>query len=306
MKKTVLLPLAAALVSVCIFAGACAGAGNYVSHDAQDLLQEDFGIALKKGDTAMTDAVNTVVDKWVQDGTMDKYFDYYTRLADENSSHDAPQGLKLSWDLDAYTETVDMYTESGFAPYEFVYTSGYPVSDGTAEEGAYTLQGIDVAIACQVAENLKCKLVIHDVAFDSIISHLNAADGKALAAAGLTINEERKQEVDFSNVYSSSTLSIVCAEDADYQNLKDLSGLKIGVQEGTSGDLIASAALKAEGYSYEVGEDDDKETVNIKLGAETEITRYKTYAAALAALQAGKIDVIFMDKIPAQLLIKNI
>ena len=305
MKKTILIPIALTMAAVCIFAGACAGGNaNYVSNDAQDLLQEDFGIALKKGDTEMVAAVNAVVDAWVDDGTMDKYFEYYSDLADENSNPTAPTGLKLTWDLDEYTDTLDMYTESGFAPYEFLNSNGYTVSDGNAEEGAYAVAGLDVAIACQVAENLHCKLVIHDVAFDDIITNLKQNSGKAIAAAGLTINEERLQEVDFSNIYSSSTLSIVCAEDANYHNLKDLDGLKIGVQKGTSGDLIASAAKTSAGYTYEV---EDAPSVTIKLSSsDTEIVTYETYAAALAALQMGKIDVIFMDKVPSLLLLANI
>lgn len=287
-------------VAACMLA-ACKSNADFVANDATDLLQEDFGIAVKKGDTAMQEAVNEVVDKWVGDGTMDEYFSYYTDLADENKSPSAPDGLKLSWDLSANTDVLHMYTESGFAPYEFVDSSGYAVSDGSADEGAYSIAGIDVAIACEVAENLHCKLVIHDVNFDSIITNLNAAEGKAIAAAGITISEEREQSVDFSDIYSSSTIAIVCDKDENYTTLKSLDGLKIGVQEGTSGDLIASDAKK-DGYTYE---NEDGEEVKIQLSAKTEVVQYKTYAAALAALKAGKIDVIFMDKVPAQLLLQN-
>ncbi len=303
MKKTALSLFAALLAGACLFFGACAESAEYVANDAQDLLQEDFGVAVKKGNAEMKAAVDAVVDEWLGNGNMDKYFNYYTDLADANKSPEAPSGLKLEWDLSANTEVLDMYTESGFAPYEFVHSSGYPVSDGSSESGAYSIAGLDVAIACQVAENLNCKLVIHDVAFDTIITHLNNADGKALAAAGLTINPKRAEQVDFGNIYSSSTLSIVCDKEKNYHSLKELDGLKIGVQEGTSGDLIATAAKGAEGHSYE---DEDGNTVTVKLASpETEVLTYKSYAAALAALKAGKIDVIFMDKVPAQLLIQN-
>lgn len=308
MKKFTLACVATALSAVCLFGmAACGGNGDYVANDAADLLQEDFGIAVKKGDTEMLNAVNAVVDAWNENGNMQKYFDYYSDLADANKNPTAPDGLKLTWDLSDYTETLDMYTETGFAPYEFVHTSGYPVADGNTDEGAYSAAGIDVAIACEVAESLHCKLVIHDVAFDSVITNLNAATGKALVAAGLTISEERAQEVDFSSIYSSSTLSIVCAKDAGYTTLKSLDGLKIGVQEGTSGDLIATEAKSEKGHSIEMGEGDEKQTVIIKFeSASTEIAQYKTYAAALAALKSGKIDVIFMDKVPALLLLANV
>ena len=74
-------------------------------------------------------------------------------------------------------DTIIMVTESGFAPYE--YQSGNEVV------------GVDVDIAKEIAKALKKKLIIRDVAFDSIINELNA--GKAdFAAAGLSITEERK------------------------------------------------------------------------------------------------------------------
>lgn len=305
MKKLSLAIAATALSAVCLFAAACTGGGDFVSNDATDLLQEDFGIAVKKGDTAMKAAVDAVVNKWNEDGAMQKYFDYFSDLADETKTPAAPDGLKLTWDLSSYTETLDMYTETGFAPYEFVSAQGYPVADGSTEEGAYSATGLDVAIACEVAESLQCKLVIHDVSFDTVITNLKNNQGKAIAAAGITINEERMEEVDFSEIYSSSTLSIVCAKDAGYTTLKSLDGLKIGVQKGTSGDLIASAALSAAGYNIE--NDDGTETVTIKFeSTDTEVVTYEAYAAALAALKSGKIDVIFMDKVPSLLLLANI
>ncbi len=319
MKKLALGLISAVLAASCVLAAACTGTASYVANDATDLPQEDFGVALKKGDADMVAAVNAVVDEWLDNGTMDKYFSYYTDLyaaeTEGSAAPAVPTGLKVTWDLSGYTETLKMYTESGFAPYEFTSTSGYPVSDGSALEGAYSVAGIDVAIACQVAENLHCKLEIYDVLFDTIITNLNSASGKALAAAGLSITAERAKEVDFSNMYSSSTLTIVCAQEDpeapadgyhEYHSLGELNGLKIGVQEGTSGDLIATAAAGENGYNLTETDDEGNEVVtgNIKLTG-SEVVPYKTYAAALAALKAGKIDVIFMDKVPAQLLIAN-
>lgn len=299
MKKIILAGLAAVTACACVAMAACGNNVELVANDAEDILQEDFGIAVKKGDTEMLNAVNAVVDEWIENGNMDLYMEYYDALADENSTDpEAPAGLTLEWDLSSYTEELSLYTESGFAPYEFVSSKGYPV-DG----GEYSVAGIDIAIACQVAQNLGCKLVIKDVAFDNVIQSLKSLSGKGIAAAGITITEERAAEVDFSDVYSSSTISIVCATDKQYHNLADLDGLKIGVQKGTSGDLIASAAVSGEGYSYE---DEDGNVVGpIKLGADTEITQMESYSALMQALKSGKIDVIFMDKAPALLLIKN-
>lgn len=308
MKKFALAVISVAMAGACAvgFAACTKIADDLVANDATDLLQEDFGIAVKKGDEEVLNAVNAVVNKWNGDGTMTKYFDYYTDLdsAVKNNTAlpTAPEGLQLTWDLSSYTETLDLFTEAGFAPYEFENPNGYPV-----EDGAYNVAGLDIVIACEVAKSLNCKLVIHNVEFDSVIEHLNASSGKAIVAAGLTISEERKQAVDFSNIYSSSTLTIVCDKDAGYTKLADLNGLKIGVQGGTSGDKIATAALSATGWQIKETDDEGNETVTqtIKLSS-GEVVRYSTYAAALAALQSGKIDVIFMDKVPAQLLLESI
>lgn len=303
MKKIALAIISAALAGACIVGvAACGGSANFVANDATDLMPEEFGIAVKKGDTEMATAVNAVVDKWNEEGTIDKYVDYYVDLYTDSTTV-APQGLKVKWDLSSYTEELHMYTESGFAPMEFIDNTGYAVSDGAEGQGQYSITGLDVAIACEVAESLHCKLVIHDVAFDTIITNMNKQTGKTIAAAGISITDERKEEVDFSKAYFLSTIAIVCDENKTLTSLKDLDGLTVGAQEGTSGDLIASEAMTENGYTFTHGKG---ETVNIKLSGEnTSVSTFKTYAAALAALKAGKIDVILMDKIPALLLLAN-
>ncbi len=254
---------------------------------ATDLLQEDFGIAVKKGNTALLNAVNAVIDEWNGNGKMTQYMDYYSALADEESSGKtavAPEGLQTSWNFGSATEVVTMYTESGFAPYEFIKGD--------------SVVGLDVAIMSQVALNLGKKLEVKDVAFDVVATNVANSTGDAVGAAGITINDERKQVVDFSNVYSSSTLVIVSAN-GQYTSVKDLAGKIVGVQEGTSGDLIISAA-KGAGYTYE---NEDGEEVTVTAQGAT-VNQYKQYALALQDLKNGRIDAILMDKLPAELMLK--
>ena len=106
--------------------------------------------------------------------------------------------------------------------------------------------------------------------------------------------------VDFSSIYYSSTLVVVSAKDAAISSVKDLSGKKVGVQEGTSGDLIISKAATADGYTYPSEDENGEEiTVKITVDASTSVQRYKQYALAFADLKAGRIDAILMDKLPA-------
>lgn len=292
MKKMAKFVVSFMLVAVIIGASfalvACNGDDkNYVAVAAIDLLQEDFGIAVKKGNTALLNAVNVVIDEWLANGKMNQYMDYYSALANEEKGGEsavAPDGLQMSWDFGSATEVVTMYTEAGFAPYEFYKGEN--------------IVGLDVAIMSQVAVNLGKKLEVKDVVFDVVATNVANSTGDAVGAAGITINDERKQVIDFSNVYSSSTLVIV-SENGQYSSVKDLAGKTVGVQEGTSGDLIISAA-KGAGYTYE-NEDGQDVTVSV-VGAT--VKQYKQYALALQDLKNGRIDAILMDKIPAELMLK--
>lgn len=286
MKKIISLALCVLMLACCLTFTACGDDAEYVALDATDLLVEDFGIAVKKGNTALLEEVNKVVDQWVKDGTMTKYVDYYTEYAKflEGAAEEPAKGdLKLEWDFGSATEVITVYTESGFAPFEFF------VSDGN-------VIGVDIAIMSQVAANMGKKIDVKDVLFDTIPLSVQQSTGDAVGAAGLTINADRLEKVDFSNVYFSSTLVVVSNKDSSYSTLKSLDGLKVGVQEGTSGDLVISAAATDAGYTY--GEDD--EAVTIKIATSTTISRYKQYSLALADLKAGRIDAILMDKLPAQ------
>lgn len=292
MKKMAKFVVSFMLVAVIIGASfalvACNGDDkNYVAVAAIDLLQEDFGIAVKKGNTTLLNAVNVVVDEWLANGKMNQYMDYYSALANEEKGGEsavAPDGLQTSWDFGSATEVVTMYTEAGFAPYEFYKGEN--------------IVGLDVAIMSQVAVNLGKKLEVKDVVFDVVATNVANSTGDAVGAAGITINDERKQVVDFSNVYSSSTLVIV-SENGQYSSVKDLAGKTVGVQEGTSGDLIISAA-KGAGYTYE---NEDGQDVTVTAAGAT-VKQYKQYALALQDLKNGRIDAILMDKIPAELMLK--
>ena len=105
-----------------------------------------------------------------------------------------------------------VYTEAGFAPYEFIYNG--------------EIVGVDVAIMQAVADELGKELVVSDVAFDTIVTSVQ--NGKAHAgAAGITIRPDRAEAVDFSVPYSSTEqYVIVPAGDETIKTLEDLKGKK--------------------------------------------------------------------------------
>ena len=126
-------------------------------------------------------------------------------------------------------EVLTIYTEAGFAPYEFVY------------EGE--IVGVDIKIMEAVAAKLGKKLVVEDVNFDSILGAVKG--GKADAgAAGITITPERAEEVDFSVPYSSTEqYVIVKADNNEIVNLETMAGKKVGVQQGTTSDFLVAGLI---------------------------------------------------------------
>ncbi len=118
-----------------------------------------------------------------------------------------------------------MVTEATFPPYEYY--------DGDA------IVGIDVEIAQAIAAELGMELEVQDIAFDSIITSVQS--GKAdIGLAGMTVTEDRKESVDFSNSYAHATQAVIVKEGSDITSVDDLEGKTVAVQTGTTGDIYAS------------------------------------------------------------------
>jgi len=157
-----------------------------------------------------------------------------------------------------------MGTNAAFPPYEFISDT-----DGS------TIVGIDAEIAALIAAKLGLELVIEDMEFGSIITSVQT--GKIdIGVAGMTVTEERLQNVNFSTSYSTGIQSVIVPEGSDIATIDDLAGHKIGVQESTTGHIYC--------------EDD--------FGAEN-VTAYSTGANAVQALLAGKVDCVVIDNQPA-------
>ena len=164
---------------------------------------------------------------------------------------------------DAKPELV-MGTNAAFPPYEFY-----------AEDGE-TIIGIDAEIAQAVADKLGMKLTIKDMEFDSLLTAVQSG-AVDIVFAGLTVNEERKQSVDFSMTYATGVQVIIVPEDSDIATVDDLSGKTIGVQAGTTGDIYCTD---------EFGQENVKQFTN--------------GALAVAALQNGQVDCVVIDNEPAK------
>ncbi len=171
-------------------------------------------------------------------------------------------------DSDKGQDKLVMATNAEFPPYEY-----YDGDD---------IVGIDAEFAAAIADKLGMELSIEDMAFDSIIPAVQS--GKAdFGAAGMTVTEERASQVDFSDSYYTGRQVIIVTDDnTDITGPDDLSGKKIGVQLGTTGDIYASG---------DYGDDN--------------VERYNKGVEAVQALQQGKIDAVIIDDQPAQTFVKE-
>ena len=140
--------------------------------------------------------------------------------------------------------------------------------------------GIDVEICQAIADEMGKKLVIEDMAFDSVITSVYT--GKAdLGAAGLTITEDRLKNINFSTPYATAAQVIIVTQDSDIASPDDLVGKKIGVQLGTTGDIYAEDIENAE------------------------LERYNKGFEAVQALSQGKIDAVIIDNEPAKVYVSQ-
>ncbi|MGB7366206.1 transporter substrate-binding domain-containing protein, partial [Carnobacterium jeotgali] len=130
--------------------------------------------------------------------------------------------------------TLVIGTSADFPPYEFHSTVN----------GKDTIVGMDISIAQKIAEDLGVELKIEDIGFDSLLPALES-EKVDMVISGMSPTEERKQSVDFSEVYYTGGQNIVVRE-ADkeiYKSTADLKGLKVGVQTGSLQETLAQEQM---------------------------------------------------------------
>ena len=156
-----------------------------------------------------------------------------------------------------------MATNATFPPYEMTTDSG-------------EIEGIDVDTAKAIAEKLGLELQIDDMDFDAAL--LSVQQGKAdIVMAGVTVTDERKAVMDFSDSYATGIQSIIVPEGSDIASPDDLAGKKIGTQRGTTGYIYCS---------------DDFGDENV--------VAYDDGLTAVQALNNGQVDAVVIDNAPAQ------
>lgn len=153
-------------------------------------------------------------------------------------------------------------TSPDFAPYEFTDDAG-------------NIVGIEPEIMGLIAEKLGLELQVDAMDFKSAL--LAVQQGKSDAVvSGVTVLEERKLVMDFTDSYTTAVQVVVVPEGSDV-TLDNLGEKSIGVQQGTTGQIFC--------------EDDF---------GEDHVVAYSTYSLVIQALLNGQVDCVVMDNGPAQ------
>ena len=109
--------------------------------------------------------------------------------------------------------------------------------DDSSESG---FKGFDIDIVQAIADGLDLKLAVKDSSFDALQSGQALNAGQCdMAASAMTITDERKVALDFSDGYYDSQQSLLVPEGSDITSIDDLDGVKVGVQQGTTGKTYA-------------------------------------------------------------------
>lgn len=156
-----------------------------------------------------------------------------------------------------------MATNATFPPYEM-----------TTDAGEF--EGIDIEAAQAIADKLGLELQIDNMDFDAAL--LSVQQGKAdITMAGITVTDERKAVMAFSDSYATGIQSIIVPEGSDIASPDDLADKKIGTQRGTTGYIYCTD---------DFGED--------------AVVAYDSGLTAVQALNNGQVDAVVIDNAPAK------
>lgn len=151
-------------------------------------------------------------------------------------------------------------TNAEFPPFEYVNDNGEP-------------DGFDIALIKAIGEKMGVEVQVDNMEFASLVSSIGTKIDASIA--GMTVTEERKQTVDFSNTYYTAVQYVILPEGSTIATAEDLKGKTIGVQLGTTGDFIA---------------------VEIE---DATVSQYNKAVDAVNDLVNGRLDCVIIDKNPA-------
>ena len=168
-----------------------------------------------------------------------------------------------------------MVTDAAWAPFEYIADSETPV-------------GADIDLATEIANSLGVELEIINATFDTISNYLESGEAD-MALAAITITDERKETMLFSEPYTIAQQYIITMENDDtVETIEDLAGKKIGVHLGTTGDFLVSDEVN--GYEDE----DGNPVTGVLQDTGAEVFQYKNLTEAALAMKTETSTQLFV------------
>ncbi len=285
-KLTKIIALVLALVCICAAFAACGG--NKDDKDKEktpavkvinyDLTSEQYAFGVDKDQPELLTKVNEILKEMKSDGTFDA-------ICNNNFGSGTPQAVKSAV-LDKSKDQLIVATNAEFEPFEYMKGENY--------------YGVDMEMAAYIAKKLGKELVIKNMNFDAVC--LSVGQHKCdIAMAGLTISEDRKEYVNFSDpYYEASQRLIVKGTDTTFDACKsadDVNAIlnsltedkKIGCQQGTTGNSFIEG-------SNDLGFP----------GLKAKAVAYKNGSLAVQDLINNGVDYVIIDAAPAERIAKAI
>lgn len=285
-KLTKIIALVLALVCICTAFAACGG--NKDDKDKEktpavkvinyDLTSEQYAFGVDKDQPELLTKVNEILKEMKSDGTFDA-------ICNNNFGSGTPQAVKSAV-LDKSKDQLIVATNAEFEPFEYMKGENY--------------YGVDMEMAAYIAKKLGKELVIKNMNFDAVC--LSVGQHKCdIAMAGLTISEDRKEYVNFSDpYYEVSQRLIVKGTDTTFDACKsadDVNAIlnsltedkKIGCQQGTTGNSFIEG-------SNDLGFP----------GLKAKAVAYKNGSLAVQDLINNGVDYVIIDAAPAERIAKAI
>ena len=286
MKKVLsaIISVAIMLTMTLAFAG-CGGSSGEEKTNAKttkvveiDLTQENYAFGVDKDQPELLKRTNDFIKKIKEDGTLESICEKYYGGGN-------PEPV-TSATLDDSKEQLVVATNAAFEPFEYMKGDKYV--------------GIDMEIAKLLADYLELELVIQNMDFDAVC--LSVGQHKCdIAMAGLTVNEKRKESVNFTDsYYEASQRLVVMSDDTTFDNCKGteeveeiLNGLdaqtKIGFQNGTTGQFYVQGDAD---WGFD--------------GLGVQGVGYKNGSLAVQDMINGNLKYVIIDKDPAAFITKTL
>lgn len=283
MKKNTLKILSLALAATAVVGlASCGESGKPVKVlKTIELTAEEYAFAIQKGNADLTTSVNTLLTEMKNNGSLDtlinSYFDGTATFTYENKTS-APEA-------DDFVVATNAY----FPPFEYYEGNKF--------------KGVDIELAYKIATELGQDLFIMDMAFDSIIPSVqNATNGVDIGMAGMTVNAERQEQVDFTNgYYESAQVITVLEEDDTFIHCSSAAQVE-EILKNKGKDYVIGTQNGTTGYMYAAGDTDFGYD-----GFKNLTTKgYTTGALAMKDLSNGKINAVIIDKQPAIMIAASI